>query len=75
MCPDCATAAERVHHGFAALCRGCWARGIARGPDYARVMAVGWLDKGYLAVLQRTSVTHAEVKAAAAADVMQRGAA
>lgn len=71
MCPECKAAAESVHHGFAALCRGCWARGISRGPDFARVRESKMLDQPYLDLLQRTSVTHAEVKAAAEVDVMQ----
>lgn len=70
-CDDCTTATERLHHGFGAFCRGCWARGISRGPDFARVRQSKVLDKPYLDLLQRTSVTHAEVKAAAETDAMQ----
>lgn len=70
-CKDCSTATERIWHGFGAFCRGCWARGISRGPDYHRVKSAGRLDKPYLDLLQRTSVTHQEVKAAAETDAMQ----
>lgn len=67
-CPDCQAASERMHHGFTSNCRGCWARAVSRSPDFHRVMQAQWLDKDYLAMLQRTSVTHQEAKLARAID-------
>ncbi len=69
-CPDCQAAAERVHHGFRASCTGCAARSVARGPDFHRVRKAGKLDLQYRALLVQLQVNHAEVKAAAEADVL-----
>jgi hypothetical protein len=44
----------------------------ARGQDFARVQASGRLDGEYLQALQRATLTHDEVKAAAAADAVMR---
>jgi hypothetical protein len=74
MCPDCTKATEGLHHGFTSNCRGCWARTVARSPDFARVRAAQWVDKPYLALIGRFGVTHNEVKAAADADAMSKEA-
>jgi hypothetical protein len=67
-CEDCTKAAEGLHHGFTSTCRGCWARTVARSPDFARVRAAQWVDREYLALLARFGLTHNEVKAAAETD-------
>lgn len=69
-CENCQKASERPWHEFTANCRGCWARGISRGPDFARVRESKFLDKPYLELLQRTSVTHQEARDAHAVDFM-----
>jgi hypothetical protein len=64
-CPDCTEAAARQWHGYTAGCRGCTLRGLASGPDYARVKQSKSLDSTYLRALAVFGVTHAEVKHAA----------
>jgi hypothetical protein len=71
-CPDCAAAAKVLHHGFRANCRGCCARAAARSPQFFKVRQAGMQDRGYRALLDRFGLTHAEVKAAHAADVAGR---
>lgn len=73
-CPDCATAARELHHGFTAKCPGCCARAAARSPHYARVKAAGTQDRQYRALLEQMGLSHDQVKAAAAADVEGRAA-
>lgn len=67
-CPACQRAAERVSHLFEANCRGCCARAVARGQDFRRVRLAGVQDHRYRLALQQFSLTHDEVKSAAAAD-------
>lgn len=67
-CPNCTAAAQRSHWEFAAGCRGCIARGVARGPHFRRCRDVGALDRRYRQQLQEAGVTHDEVKSAATAD-------
>lgn len=74
MCPDCQSATERLHHGFQATCRGCWARMVARSPDFARVRLAQWVDKPYLALLARFGLTHNEVKAEFERDALCKSA-
>jgi hypothetical protein len=72
MCEDCKHASLEPWHGFTANCRGCWARTVARSPDFARVRAAQWVDRDYLALLARFGLTHNEVKAAAEVDFMSK---
>lgn len=74
-CLDCSTAAERAWHGFAAGCKGCAARAVARGHNFARVRKAGQLDRTYRAELDALDVTHDEVKAAHAADALGKATA
>lgn len=67
-CPACIQAAERISHEFRHDCRGCCARACARGQDFQRVRKQGVQDHRYRLALQQFSLTHEEVKAAAAAD-------
>lgn len=67
-CPACTAAAQRSHWEFCDGCRGCIARGVARGPHFRRCRDAGALDRGYRQQLQQVGLTHDEVKAAAAAD-------
>ena len=53
---------------FLAGCAGCAARGIARGPNYRRRMAIGYAEWGYRAELEAMKLTHEDVVRAAAAD-------
>lgn len=71
-CPDCAAAAQAEHWGFRAGCRGCCARAAARSPHYFRVQQAGYQDRQYRALLTQFELTHAEVRAAAAADKLER---
>lgn len=75
ICPDCYLAAKELHHGFRMGCRGCAARAVSRGPNYRRVRQAGALDRQYRGELDALGVTHDEVKAAAAADAIDREAA
>lgn len=72
MCPACTDAAKRPSHEFIAGCLGCYARTVARSPHFDRVRHAGALDRRYLALLEQFSVSHDEVKAAAAIDDAQK---
>lgn len=67
-CPACTKAAVRLWGQFLAGCAGCAARGIARGPNYRRRMAVGYPEWRYTAELEAAKLTHEDVTRAAAAD-------
>jgi hypothetical protein len=67
-CQDCEAAAVRLHHSYIASCRGCTARAIGRQPPFFESQRFGFLTPQYQAQLQGLGVTHAEVKAARAAD-------
>ena len=67
-CRHCTLAAERSHWEFATGCRGCIARGVARGAHFRRCRDAGALDRQYRQQLQQAGVTHDEVKSAATAD-------
>jgi hypothetical protein len=69
ICKECASAAIRPWHGFAAGCTACSARAAARSWQYAKA------DKGgenteYKALLAQLGLKHSEVQAARAADAM-----
>lgn len=74
-CPDCATAAKQLHHGFRANCRGCCARAAARSPHFHRVKTSGMQDRQYRALLAQFGLEHSEVRAAAEADFEGRATA
>ena len=72
VCPDCETAARVIHHGFRANCPGCAARAVSRGPNYRRCLAAGIQDRLYRDELELMKTTHEAVRAAAAADQLNR---
>ena len=74
-CPECNAAAKQLWHGFHANCEGCMARAISRSPAFHECKASGKLTPLYRALLSARLVTHDEVKAAAAADFINRRAA
>ncbi len=69
-CPDCTAATERDWYGYSSQCKDCNARAVSRGSDFDRCKRYDppKLDAGYRKVLERTQLTHAEVKAAYLAD-------
>jgi hypothetical protein len=76
-CFDCMAAAAGAHHGFRSGCRGCEARGVARGPFFfdakraERGTAEGdRMREDYRRILERIGVSHDQVKAAHAADAL-----
>lgn len=69
-CIDCTQSAERLWHGFTAICKGCQARAIARGPHFSEARRTGRQTAGYQALLRQFALTHAEVKAAHEADAL-----
>lgn len=71
-CPDCEAAAVRLHHSYIASCRGCTARAIGRQPPFFESARFGFLTPQYQAQLLALGLTHAEVKAARAADFESR---
>lgn len=71
-CPDCLAATQRSHWEFASDCKGCIARGVARGPHFRRCRELGALDRAYRQHLEQAGVTHEQVKEAAAADFETR---
>lgn len=72
-CEFCARAAVQMEHGFHAQCRGCNARMVARSPFYAECCRLGTATEDYREFRRKAGVTHAEVQAAAAADVLMKG--
>lgn len=68
MCNDCLLATQKAHHGFAADCRGCCSRAIARGPNYREAKSAGRQTPKYRGELTQFGMTHDEVQKAAAAD-------
>lgn len=74
-CPDCTTAAQRMHHGFSAGCKGCAARAVSRGPNYRRARDSGRQDWKYRAELENLGVTHEQVREAARVDALGKEAA
>lgn len=71
-CPDCAAAAQRLHHGFAMGCAGCRARGVARTKLFRDAQALGQQTRQYRALLDQAGVTHAAVREAHACDFLNR---
>ena len=67
-CPECSTAAERLHHGYRSGCKGCAARAVARGPDFHRCKTAGRQDREYRDLLAAVGVTHEAVVRAAEAE-------
>ena len=72
-CPNCAAAANTLHHGFTAACKDCCARAAARSPHSRRVRDAGMLDGPYRMLLAQFDLTHEQVKAAAQADHLTSG--
>lgn len=71
-CDACATASHEVSHDFRDGCKGCAARAVARGPNFARCRKEGRQDRRYRSELELLGVTHAEVLQAHAADALNR---
>lgn len=67
-CRDCQLAKAGPHHGYAASCRVCTARGVGRGPGFAESARHGFLTPRYQVELAKLGLSHAEVKAARAVD-------
>lgn len=67
-CPNCATAAQVMHHGFTAGCAGCCARAAARSPHYRRCLDKGVQDREYRRLLEQFKLTHEQVREAARVD-------
>lgn len=70
-CPDCAKAQQKRWHGFSD-CAGCRARAISRDPRFAAARKEGRQTPEYRRMLEQAQVTHDEVKAQAASDVVGR---
>ena len=68
MCRACELAAEGLSHEYRQGCQGCRARSVARSPWFSNALKDGRQSVEYRSVLGQVFVTHAEVKAAAAAD-------
>ncbi len=73
MCADCETASQQLWHGFMAQCPGCQARALSRGPEFAESAARRRQSSEYVAQLKRLGLTHEQVKAAHAADAINKG--
>lgn len=71
-CPDCAQAAQVMHHGFRAGCRGCCARAISRGINFHDSRKAGAQTRRYRWELEQFGVSHAEALAAFEADALNR---
>lgn len=71
-CPACEEAARKMWHEFRANCVGCCARAAARSPQYRKAKDTGIQDRAYRNLLQQFGLTHAQVQAAAAADVLSK---
>jgi len=72
-CADCTQATLTTWHGFTMGCKGCAARAVSRGPNFARARAEGKQDRRYRDELQLVDVTHGQVLEAAKADVLHAG--
>jgi hypothetical protein len=72
-CEFCARAAVQLDHSFHAHCRGCQARMVARSQLYFQCAQAGEASEEYREFRRKAGVTHAEVQAAAAADVLMKG--
>lgn len=68
VCADCVKAKLGPWHGFTALCNGCAARAVARGPNYAASRKEGVLTRLYRAELELLGVTHDQVREVAKLD-------
>lgn len=73
-CRNCTEAKAQAWHGFTHDCDGCRARALSRGPDYHQSRVEKRQTAAYRAALVKLGVTHEQVKAAAAIDVMNKGA-
>ena len=81
-CGHCVAAAERIHASFDNACRGCRARRVARSIEFHNAKTAAPEDHDfdrmrdrYRSLLVVASVSHQEVRAAAAVDFEQRAAA
>lgn len=73
VCPDCVKATLGPWHGFAGGCKGCAARAVARGPNFASSRARGVMTRLYREELELLGVTHDEVREVAKADKVEAG--
>jgi hypothetical protein len=71
-CDACEAAHRKVWHIFHAGCKGCAARAVARGPNFHEARQTGRGGWRYRAELQQFGLTHEEVKAEAALDVLHQ---
>jgi len=69
-CEDCMLAAAQLHHGFRSGCAGCAARSAARSQHFFRAHQTGRQTWEYRELLRLLGVTHEQVRAAHASDVM-----
>lgn len=69
-CPECKAAEVGPHHLFRSGCDGCKARAVARGPNFHASLRAGRLTQRYRDELVTLGVTHDEVKAARAKDLL-----
>lgn len=69
-CEDCTAAATKVWGGFTNGCRGCCARALSRGPQFAAVRSRQNPEtrRAYRAALAQFQLTHDQVREAHAAD-------
>jgi predicted nucleic acid-binding Zn-ribbon protein len=71
-CLNCSTAAERPHWEFMSGCMGCCARAAARSPQFHESRKAGQQTRGYRMLLEQFQLSHDDVKAAHAADAVNR---
>lgn len=71
-CHNCTAASKEVHGGFDLSCIGCRARNVARSYGFFESRRTGKLLSGYRQALAADGLTHDRVKAAHAADAINR---
>jgi hypothetical protein len=71
-CEACEAAHRKVWHIFHAGCKGCAARAVVRGQNYDESMRQNRQTWRYRAELQMHGLTHEDVKAEAALDVLHQ---
>lgn len=72
-CAACAEARAQVSHLFQHGCKGCAARAVSRGQNFRDWLQHEVKTRRYQAELDMFEVTHEDVLAARAADVLATG--
>ena len=72
-CQDCTRSAAELWHGFRRDCSGCMARAVARSQQFSTAWHAGQQTRAYRTLCDQAGVTHDEVKAAHAVDVLTKG--